>query len=66
MVLLRVGLATVITGVAFMLMGWLDPSGGVLVVFGAFGAAIGMDDLSVPERSAAQDATPQENVRQAA
>ena len=41
--LLRVGIMFMVTGIAFIAMGWLDPVGPLLIIFGSALAAVALE-----------------------
>ena len=49
---LRLALAIVVGGFALTIMGWVDPVGPVLLLIGAFSAAIAMESMIAPDPGA--------------
>ena len=53
-VLFRISVSTIITGLAFLAMGWIDPAGPLLMVVGALLGALDLErrlDLETPQRT---------------
>lgn len=50
----RIAVSTIVTGLAFLAMGWIDPAGPIFMVVGALLGALDVErrlDLETPPRS---------------